>query len=229
MCQSWKYSNPVHALFALVVSASLLRTGMAQFVQQGGKLVGTGAVGSAEQGLSVALSSDGNTAIVGGPSDNNSAGAACVYARTAGAWTQQGAKLLGTGAAGDASQGYSVALSADGNTALVGGPGVGAGVYTRTGGVWTQQGANLVASGGAGNTGQGYSVALSADGNTAILGGTGDNGGVGAAWAYTRTGGVWTQQGAKLVGTDSVGISWQGNSVALSADGNTAVVGGYHD
>ena len=202
---------------------------MAQFVQQGGKLVGTGAVGSAEQGLSVALSSDGNTAIVGGPSDNNSAGAAWVYARTAGAWTQQGAKLLGTGAAGDASQGYSVALSADGNTALVGGPGVGAWVYTRTGGVWTQQGANLVGSGGAGNTGQGYSVALSADGNTAILGGTGDNGGVGAAWAYTRTGGVWTQQGAKLVGTDSVGISWQGNSVALSADGNTAVVGGYHD
>src|SRR5262245_3436532 len=31
------------------------------------KLVGTGAVGSGNQGMSVALSADGNTAIVGGP------------------------------------------------------------------------------------------------------------------------------------------------------------------
>ena len=48
---------------------------------------------------------------------------------------------------------------------------------------------------------QGSSVALSADSNTAIVGGTGDHCGVGAAWVYTRSGGVWTQQGAKLVGT----------------------------
>ena len=44
---------------------------LAQFTQQGPKLVGTGAVGGgAEQGVSVALSTDGNTAIVGGPEDN---------------------------------------------------------------------------------------------------------------------------------------------------------------
>ena len=38
-----------------------------EFFQQGPKLVGTGAVGSTDQGMSVALSADGNTAIVGGP------------------------------------------------------------------------------------------------------------------------------------------------------------------
>jgi hypothetical protein len=38
---------------------------LAQFTQQGSKLVGTGAVGAAFQGQSVALSSDGNTATVG--------------------------------------------------------------------------------------------------------------------------------------------------------------------
>ena len=43
----------------------------AQFFQQGQKLVGTGAVGSTNQGMSVALSADGNTAIVGGPGPNN--------------------------------------------------------------------------------------------------------------------------------------------------------------
>ena len=39
--------------------------------QQGPKLVGTGAVGSTNQGMSVALSADGNTAIMGGPGPNN--------------------------------------------------------------------------------------------------------------------------------------------------------------
>ena len=37
------------------------------FTQQGSKLVGSGAVGDAEQGASAALSADGNTALVGGP------------------------------------------------------------------------------------------------------------------------------------------------------------------
>jgi hypothetical protein len=40
---------------------------------------------------------------------------------------------------------------------------------------------------------------------------------------------VWSQQGAKLVGTGAVGAALQGASVAVSADGNTAVVGGYND
>jgi hypothetical protein len=94
----------------------------AQFSQQGPKLVGTGVVGSAEQGFSVAMSADGNTAIVGGFQDNSNAGAAWVYIRNGGVWGQQGGKLVGTGAVGGAEQGI-VALSADGNTAMVGGIG----------------------------------------------------------------------------------------------------------
>jgi hypothetical protein len=57
----------------------------------------------------------------------------------------------------------------------------------------------------------------------------GDNGEVGAAWVFTRSGGVWSQQGSKLVGTGAVGPAGQGRSVALSADGNTAIVGGPAD
>jgi hypothetical protein len=99
-------------------------------------------------------------------------------------------------------------MPADGNTAIVGGGAdngnVGAAwVYTRSGGVWNQQ-AKLVGTGAVGpNVDQGYSVALSSDGNTAIIGGRGDNNGVGAAWVFTRSGGVWTQQGSKLVGVGS--------------------------
>jgi len=63
------------------ITAALLcpvEPALAQFTQQGPKLVGTGAVGNAEQGKSVALSGDGNTAIVGGVLDNGGVGAAWV-------------------------------------------------------------------------------------------------------------------------------------------------------
>jgi hypothetical protein len=202
--------------------------------QQGVKLVGTGAVGPATQGFSVALSADGNTAVVGGNQDNSNAGAAWVYTRSAGVWSQQGAKLVGTGAVGAARQGWSIALSADGNTAVVGGSGDNgnsgaAWVYTRSAGVWSQQGAKLIGTGAVGAAEQGWSVALSADGNAALVGGNGDNSAAGAAWVYTRDGGVWGQQGAKRVGTGAAGAAQQGYSVALSADGYTALVGGISD
>jgi hypothetical protein len=146
-------------------------------------------------------------------------------------FTQQGDKLVGSGAVGTAFQGRSVALSSDGNTAIVGGwhdnNVLGAAwVFTQSGGGWSQQGGKLVGSGAVGGASQGSSVALSSDGNTAIIGGPSDNGGGGAAWVFTRSGGVWSQQGSKLVGGGSVGNASQGQSVALSSDGNTAIIGG---
>jgi hypothetical protein len=53
--------------------------------------------------------------------------------------------------------------------------------------------------------------------------------GLGAAWVFGRSNGVWTQQGSKLVGAGAVGQAEQAESVALSADGNTAIVGGGPD
>ncbi|MEP6916549.1 MAG: FG-GAP-like repeat-containing protein, partial [Acidobacteriota bacterium] len=202
--------------------------------QQGQKLVGSGAQGAAQQGWSASLSADGNTAIVGGLSDNGGRGAAWIWTRTGGVWTQQGPKLVGTGAVGSALQGWSVSISGDGNTAIVGGiydnSEVGAAwIWTRAGGVWTPQGPKLVGSGGAGGSERGYCVSLSFDGNTAIVGGDRDNSFVGAAWVWTRSGGVWSQQGGKLVGAGAVGSALQGGSVALSGDGNTAIVGGASD
>jgi hypothetical protein len=134
-------------------------------------------------------------------------------------------------AVGAAQQGDSIALSADGNTAVVGGfadnsyTGA-AWVFIRNNGVWAQQGHNLVANEAIGAGLQGYCVALSADGNTAIVGAPHDNADIGAARVYTRSGGAWAQQGSKLVGAGAVGATEQGWSAALSADGNTAIVGG---
>ncbi len=207
--------------------------------QQGSKLVGTGNSGPAAQGYSVDISADGNTAVIGGPKDNidsigNSVGAAWFFTRSSGIWSQQGSKLVGTGVSGvNANQGSSVALSADGNTAIVGSPGdsaIGATwVFMRSGSTCSQQGNKLVGTGAIGSGNQGNSVSLSADGNTAMVGGWNDDSGIGATWVFNRSGSVWTQQGSKLLGTGAIGWSNQGYSVSLSADGNTAMVGGHND
>ena len=200
--------------------------------QQGSKLVGTGYAGASYQGASVALSADGNTAMVGGTGDNSGQGAVWVFTRSGNTWSQQDSKLVGTGAVGvNTQQGYSVSLSADGNTAIIGGPNDNSfkgavWVFTRSGNAWSQQGSKLVGTGATGSANQGFSVSLSADGNTAIAGGYQDNIGTGACWVFTRTAGAWSQQGNKLVGNDGGGGEAEGYSVALSADGNTAITGG---
>ncbi len=215
-------------------AAWIYRRSGSTWTQQGSKLVGTGNTGAAQQGVSVSISADGNTAIVGGSADNTNQGAAWIFTRSGSTWTQQGSKLVGTGNSGPAQQGVSVSISADGNTAIVGGSSDNtnqgaAWIFTRSGGVWTQQGNKL---GGAGNTGpaqQGTSVSLSADGNTALIGGIGDNTNQGAAWLFTRSGGIWSQQGSKLLGIGNVGAARQGQSLSISADGNNAVIGGFGD
>jgi hypothetical protein len=226
-------------VFAALMCAS--QPAAAQFVQQGPKLVGTGWSGSPDQGWSVSVSSDGNTLAVGGYKDNGGAGATWVFTRNdSGLWTQQGPKLVGSGATGNAQQGNAVALSGDGNTLIVAGnvdaaTSVGGGAvwfFTRSGGVWAQQGSKITVS-GEGAAQFGWSVALSADGNTAIVGapfynGNDPYGGLGAAYVYTRNGATWTLQ-AQLTGSGYTGSSLQGTSVALSADGNTALVGGGGD
>src|SRR5450631_1035544 len=194
----------LEASIIAIAALALAQPAWGQFKQQGAKLVGSGAIGAAAQGYSAALAADDATALVGGPFDNGGIGAAWVFIRSGGVWTQQGPKLVGNGAVGNSDQGWSVALSADGNTAIIGGWSdnnfAGATwVFVRSNGVWSQQ-TKLVATDAIGNAAQGFSVALSSDGNTAIVGGYQDNGGLGAAWVFTRANGIWAEQ-AKLVGT----------------------------
>jgi hypothetical protein len=82
--------------------------------------------------------------------------------------------------------GTSVALSADGNIAIVGGSAEDAGValvFSRRGGYWTQD-KKLVGAGAVGKSAP--SVALSADGSIVMVGGSNDNGGIGAAWMFAE-------------------------------------------
>jgi hypothetical protein len=215
------------------------------WTQQGPRLIGEGEGGSAFLGGSVALSADGNTALISGIADSNSSGAVWVFTRSGSSWTQQGKKL--TDAADPAGCGClfgeSVALSSDGNTALIGAPRDDEGqeppkphtfgaalVFTRSGSTWTEQGNELTGATARNFEGGpfGLSVALSSDGNTALIAGYCNNN-RGGVWAFTRSGSMWSQPGTELTGADQSGACAFGSSVSLSSDGNTALIGGPQD
>ncbi len=200
--------------------------------QFGGRLTGGAeAKGNGSFGRSVALSADGETALVGSPQNGSDHGAAWAFTRSASSFDQLGAALTGAEEIGAGHFGRSVALSSDGSTALIGAPGdsgsAGAAwAFVRSGAGWTVQSGKL--TGGAEEVGHGrlgVSVALSADGSTALLGARADAEGVGAAWVFARSGSTWAQQGSKLTGQGEIGPGRFGYSVALSGDGNTALVG----
>ena len=171
--------------------------------------------------------------------DDGDAGAAWVWTRSGGVWTQQGPKLVGSGAVGRCPLARPVRIPLRRRQ-----HGPRRRVRRQRRRRWRRGGVGLDAerrrldaagpqAGRLGRRGRcaskGWSVSLSADGNTALVGGSGDNSQAGAAWVWTRSGGVWTQQGPKLVGSGAVGSLAQGWSVSLSADGNTALVGGSAD
>jgi hypothetical protein len=69
---------------AVLGSLFLAHAAAAQLTQQGSKLVGTGAIGAAWQGESLAISTDGNTTFVGGHAGDSNAGTVWVYTRSEG-------------------------------------------------------------------------------------------------------------------------------------------------
>jgi FG-GAP repeat len=158
-------------------------------------------------GFSLALSADGNTLAASAPSEDSrasgintlafqqddssaSSGAVYVFARTGTVWSQQAYVKASNSDAGDLF-GYSVGLSADGNTMAVSGydedgsprqvngipdnlrGGSGAVyVFGRQAGAWSQQ-AYLKAANAERNDSLGFAVSISQDGNT-IAGGAAD-------------------------------------------------------
>jgi len=159
----------------------------------------------------------GDTALFGASGDNemaNSAGAAYVFTRSAGDWTQQD-KLTASDSVELDSIGVNVALSA--HTALLGAPYANkAYVFVRDGVTWEEQ-AKLTASDGAAGDFFG-SVALF--GNTAVIGADADSDWAfhsGSAYVFTRSGGVWTERG-KFGAPDASEREWFGKDIALSGD-----------
>ncbi len=184
-------------------------------------------------GADVTLSADGNTALVGAIGDNGYVGAVYVFVRQGGTWTQQ-AKLTASDGAANDYFGGAVALSSDGNRALIGAVGASVNsndtgavyVFERQGGAWRQQ-AKLSPSDVQGRHVFGRSVALSSDGGIALIGDRGarigGNDDQGAAYVFALQGSSWIEQ-AKLIASDGAESDGFGASVALSQDGSIAAI-----
>ena len=190
-----------------------------------------------EFGFDVAISADSNTVLIGAckANDNGSkSGAAYIFRFDGFDWIQQ-AKLLACDGVELATFGNGVAISDDGNTALIGAPGKDttgytAGsvyVFTFDGQQWNQQ-QKLVASDASHGDHFGHHVAIS--GETAVIGAYGDDNAEpndvycnsGSAYVFGFDGTSWIEQ-AKLwlpEGGCHDQFGW-----AVDISGDTIVVG----
>jgi len=206
---------------------------------QQARLLATGGAVNDHFGISVAI--EGETAVVGAHSDDvdhdgvvyPNQGSAYVFTRSGSVWTQRAQFTPEDGRADDFF-GNSVAIS--GETVVVGAfeDSVGANsdqgsayVFTGSGSDWTQP-TQLLATGGAVSDYFGVSVAISGD--TIVVGANlddvGANSNQGAAYVFTRSGGVWTEQ-TPFLATGGAANDQFGVSVAISGD--TIVVGAAFD
>ena len=243
---------------AIMVSTVLVSTALAASLVRQADAAGWGVnqiqapTGAYDFGESVAVSRDGNTALVAAPYEGCAAGGGCgaayVYVRDGKGWRLQ-ARLAASDAAADMNFGgdqwddNTVALSANGNVAFIGinpgpsyAPSTGAVyVFVRDHGAWQQQ-QKLVRpdASDTGTDGFGRSVASSDDGGTVVIGdgpwrynfGFGPEG---SAYVFTRVKGQWSAD-AHLMGSrtehgDGNRVSGFGRSVGISGDGHTVVVG----
>ncbi|TAH24636.1 MAG: T9SS C-terminal target domain-containing protein [Cytophagales bacterium] len=143
-------------------------------------------------------------------------------------------KIRATDGVGNPAQGYSSAISDDGNLAVSGGyldnGGMGAAwVFTFNGIDWLQTGTKLVGADAIGASNQGYAVDISADGKIIAVSGIADNDSIGAVWTYVYTGSDWIPLGTKITPPNTLtGTNGKlnfGYSVSLSQNGQMLAVG----
>jgi flagellin-like hook-associated protein FlgL len=198
------------------------------WIQRGSDINGEAAGDKA--GWSISLSTDGNTIAIGARYNDgggSNAGHVRIYDWSGGAWTQRGTDIDGE-SSGD-EMGQSVALSSDTNTLVVGSPwndGAGANsgsvrVYDWNGTAWSQRGTDI--DGESSNNYNGQSVSISANGSIIAMGAVKNNGNAGHVRIYSWNGSAWVQLGADIDG-ETAGDEI-GQSIALTADGNSIVMG----
>jgi hypothetical protein len=200
------------------------RTG-ATWTQQAELVAGNG-VADDRFGYAVAL--DGSTAVVGAPQHIATGGAAYVFVRAFGVWSQQ-AFLQASGTSPDDLFGSAVSVAGD--LAVVGswahdGPAADSGaayLYARTGTAW---GAPMSLGGTTNAAGDFFGSAVAVSGTTVIVGAPGADVGTsfdqGTVYSYAPVAGVWSFE-AEVRTTDATAGDFFGAAVGL--DQKVAAVG----
>jgi hypothetical protein len=168
------------ALGGLGAAYVFTRTGTT-WTQQA-KLAATDGVYPDQLGRSVALS--GDTAVVGASFVGSTLGAAYVFTRTAGTWTQQAKLTVADATAGDY-LGESIAVAGDTVFAGVAARSASRGVvyvFSRSGTDWTQQSVITAADAAAGDN---FGVSVAVAGDTVVCGAYAGSTSRGAAYVFT--------------------------------------------
>ena len=216
-------------------------------VTQAAKLTASDGAAFDAMGVSVALSPDGTTALVGSPGasigTNQGQGAVYVYTEPAGGWASTSTfttKLTAADGQGNDSFGWTVTLSSDGTTALIGAASANSGqgaayIFNKPAGGWASSStfaAKLTASDGAAGDGFGTTLTLAGNGNLAVIGSEyakiGSNLGQGAAYVFNKPTGDWASSStfaAKLTASDGAPNDQFGSSISLSGDNTTVLIG----
>jgi hypothetical protein len=180
----------------------------------------------------VSLNDAGDVLALSIAQDNNGIGAVWLYVLIAGVWTLTGPKITGPGEIGPGGFGYSLTLNGAGNLLAVGCPydnnSLGAAyifnLTSITAPVFVQKLLGTVADGQFGSF-----VSLSADGSTLAVGApdynnTNTPSGNAYIFIYVPTEqSPWKNQFSVLIAP--FGMTFFGNSVSLSADGNIFAIG----
>jgi hypothetical protein len=249
---SAKYAVAACNLAGCTQSPALSAAGLS--VPMIGYLKAPDAISYGNFGSAVALSADGNTLAVGAERTADAvtpySGSVLVYTRSGSDWVGP-VTLKATNADDFDSFGDAVALSADGNTLVVGAPyeasgngtpldnsvpGAGAAyIFIRSaGGTWSQAAYLKSAETPSTYENFGESVALSPDGTVAAVGipyrtiPTGPIGSAGVVYLFASTGGIWTRTGPITAPTPSASANF-GYSIALSNEGATLAVGAWQE
>lgn len=183
-------------------------------------------------GSAVAISGDGNTIIVGSPQKDEKGvqtGMCFVFVRSGVVWTLQARLYAQEPREGDF-LGASVAISRDGDIAMVGASGKGlvqgsVFIFRRIGVIWNQS-ARITASDGIVGDYFGASISIAYDASCVIIGAMYQDGKKGAAYVFNRVNNLWTEL-AKLSAEDPTGEDFFGCSVGLASGGKVAIVGAH--
>ena len=189
-------------------------------------------------GLSVSMSADGASAVIGARGDDSNKGAAYVFTKpNGGAWADTAAaKLAASGGAADDLFGDSVSMSADGSTIAAGAPGddSGAGaayVFSKPSGGWgaapISSSIKLTDADGKPGARFGDSVSASADGGVIAVGAPANPYETGAAHLFVKPSDGWASARAsiELTASDAEYGGAFGTAVSVSGDGAKVLVG----
>jgi hypothetical protein len=183
-------------------------------------------------GSAVALSSSGDTLVIGVYRFNSYKGVAVVFSRNAGVWTVQ-SPILADGSAGGR-LGVAASINGAGNRIAIGahtdsaqGTQNGAVyVYSRNATTlnWSYRQRVLPSdSVGTSNRYFGRGLSLSSSGDTLVVGAYGEASGTGAWWHFEWNGTLFEQIGLRKVGQPTINNASLGFSTALSTDGQTVI------